>query len=120
MRELFLGMSPMICITKPSKCMKVRSDRYNVEIIDCSRCCHYKIEQKFSFIMPKTTLPKNVMSGLLDFIIRRGALTKGRWDQLKRVKFGLKIAMSCQKLRDTVVNLYLYFLFIFGLSFILL
>jgi hypothetical protein len=38
------------------------------------------------------------MSGLLDFIIRRGALTKGRWNQLKRVKFGLKIAISCQKL----------------------
>jgi hypothetical protein len=48
-------------------------------------------------MMPKITLLKNVMSGLLDFVIRRGALTKGRWDQLKRVKFGLKIAMPCQK-----------------------
>jgi hypothetical protein len=41
--------------------------------------------------MPKTTLPKNMMSGLLDFIIRRGALTKGRWDLLKKVKYGLKV-----------------------------
>jgi hypothetical protein len=35
MRELLLGMGPMICITKPSKCMKVRSGRYKVRIINC-------------------------------------------------------------------------------------
>jgi hypothetical protein len=72
--------------------MIVRSGRYKVRIIDCSRSCHYRIEHKLPFITPKTTLPKNVMSGPLDFIILRGALTKGRWDQLKKLKFGLKIS----------------------------
>jgi hypothetical protein len=79
MRELFLGTGPMICITKSSKCMIVRCGRYNVGIIDCLRYCHNRIEQKLYFIMPKTTSvvsSKNVMSGLLDFIIRRGALIK--------------------------------------------
>jgi hypothetical protein len=76
MRELFLSMEHGICITKPSKCTKVRSNRHKVRIISCLRCCYYRIKHKFSFVMPETTFPKNVMSGLFKFSVIRGTVTQ--------------------------------------------
>jgi hypothetical protein len=89
--------------------------RYMVGIIDCSSCCYYRDKHKFSFIMPKTTRSKNVMSDLFNFIIRQEALTKGEmrsWDQLKRVKFSILNYDGRSKLYDTVSVAKIYFILI--------
>jgi hypothetical protein len=60
MCKLVLGISPMICITKPSKYTIIRCSRHKVRIIGYPRCCYYRIKYKFLFVIPKSTLSNNV------------------------------------------------------------